>query len=418
MVVIPTLQSPSSRGPQSSAPELSPGDVLGEKYVLLRSLGLGGMGQVWLATNTATGAEVAAKVMHPARAAAPEAIARFRREAEATAALSHRGIVKVFDLVELSPDHGSMVLVMEVLRGRTLGEVLEEQRRLTVAETLRIVVPILSALAHAHERGVVHRDLKPDNVFLAIEPDGELLPKLLDFGVSKSRHGARTITIDGEVVGTPSYMSPEQAWGAPVDERSDVFAAGILLYECLAGVNPFAAEGIQLMAQAVRDRTPPQPAGVPRALWRVIARAIEKDPAQRYRSALELACALHAAAPTQDDLPTWALAPTLAGAPPRPRSRGRALGVALAMAAMALVASGAASSWASRPARSGEARAARTAGSKQMVPDLDSLAAPAPATTSPPAPPRVAARHRGWPAVAPMASAARRPSVVFRDPGF
>src|SRR5262249_44503645 len=145
------------------------------------------------------------------------------------------GIVRVFDLVELDKEQGSLLMVMELLRGHTLAAKIHQQTRLSVEETLDISLPILSALEHAHGVGLVHRDLKPENIFLAIEPDGQVLPKLLDFGISKAREPLDSvITHDGELVGTPCYMSPEQATGrANVDARSDIFSAGILLYEML-----------------------------------------------------------------------------------------------------------------------------------------------------------------------------------------
>ena len=131
---------------------------------------------------------------------------------------------------------------MELLRGETLASHMDAKRRFTLEETMAIVLPLLSALAHAHAQGIVHRDLKPDNVFLVVDPDGHVIPKILDFGISKlMQPAAPKITTDGSMLGTPNYMSPEQARGqADVNARSDVFAAGILVYEMLSGDNPFA----------------------------------------------------------------------------------------------------------------------------------------------------------------------------------
>jgi serine/threonine protein kinase len=283
--------------------ELAAGDVLAGKYLLLAPLGEGGMGCVWAAENLATGAEVAAKLLHASQAASPVAIARFRREAHATAALSHRGIVRVFDLVDLDPVQGSLLLVMELLRGRTLASAIDEKGALPVDETLAIVLPVLSALAYAHARGIVHRDLKPENVYLALDPDGQLLPKLVDFGVSKQL-SARPITLDGQLVGTLSYMSPEQTLGNPIDAQSDIFAVGILLYECLSGKNPFAPpngfgrdmrSAIRYALRCVHEVDPPPLLNVPPALAAVVARALARNASDRFASADELAAALRAA---------------------------------------------------------------------------------------------------------------------------
>jgi len=195
--------------------ELRPGLMLAGKYLLSRQIGIGGMGQVWVARNESMGADVAVKVLLPERAASKDALERFRREANATAQLTHRGIIRVFDVVELDEEQGSVLMVMELLRGHTLAAKIHQQVRLGVEETLEILLPILSALEHAHGVGFVHRDLKPENIFLAIEPDGQMLPKLLDFGISKMRQpSVHSITGDGELVGTPCYMSPEQGVGA------------------------------------------------------------------------------------------------------------------------------------------------------------------------------------------------------------
>jgi eukaryotic-like serine/threonine-protein kinase len=307
-------------GGAASVGELSlePGLVLGNKYRLLRPAGFGGMGAVWVARNEATAAEVVVKVLVTARQGVDqEAIARFRREAHMAAQLYHRGIVRIFDLVELSfasddfdssvrhagsmegarpPD--ALVLVMELLRGETLASRMDKKVRFSQEDALAIVLPLLSALAHAHAKGIVHRDLKPENVFLSVDPDGHVIPKILDFGISKLlQPAAPRITTDGAMLGTPSYMSPEQARGlANVDARADVFAAGILLYECIAGENPFASGSYHSVVAAILERDPPVLKMASPEVWRVIKRALEKAPALRYANAGELALALAAAA--------------------------------------------------------------------------------------------------------------------------
>jgi serine/threonine-protein kinase len=187
---------------------------------------------------------------------------------------------------------------MELLRGETLASYMEKKRRSSQEETLAIVLPLLSALAHAHAQGIVHRDLKPENVFLSVDPDGHVIPKVLDFGISKLlQPAAPRITTDGALLGTPSYMSPEQARGLPgIDARADVFAAGIVIYECLSGENPFASGSYHSVVAAILERDPAPLKNVSEEVWRVIRRALEKFPALRYADAGELASALTGAA--------------------------------------------------------------------------------------------------------------------------
>lgn len=287
---------------EASTLELKAGALVADKYRLLRPAGFGGMGAVWVARNEATGAEVAVKILLAHKAETPEVAARFRREAYAAAQLAHRGIVRVFDLVELGPPHeGSLVMVMELLRGGTLADLMDKQPRFTVQETLDIVMPLLSALAHAHRAGVIHRDLKPENVFLAVDPDGHVTPKILDFGISKlTSVEVPSITTDGAMLGTPSYMSPEQVRGAAnLDARSDVFTMGILVYEMLAGKNPFQNPTYHSVVAAILERDPEPLPDVGTEVWAVIARALRKRPEDRFNNASELAVALRKAALAQ-----------------------------------------------------------------------------------------------------------------------
>jgi serine/threonine protein kinase len=283
----------------SAVVELRAGDVLAGKYELVQPLAVGGMGSVWTARNIITGAEVAAKVLLPTQAS-PDGLARFRREAQATAALAHRGIVRVFDLVELDPERGSLVMIMERLRGQTLAREIAELGCLSVHGTLDVVLPILSALSHAHGLGIVHRDLKPENIFLALEPDGQRMPKLVDFGISKLLW-QHPITLDGHIMGTLGYMSPEQTLGSAVDRRSDLFSVGVLLYECLSGKNPFheslsgGTYPRDLMSLFQVEERPLD--HVPPALWRVIRRALARSATDRFESAADLADALRRAVP-------------------------------------------------------------------------------------------------------------------------
>ena len=299
---------------------LEPGQRIAKKYVLDRPAGFGGMAQLWVATNESTGAEVCVKLLVPdpeKDGQDEEAVERFRREAHAAARLSHRAIVRVFDLLELD-DEGEAIrqsgdrtphayaIVMELLHGETLGDMLAKRGKLPLEEALDLFLPIASALGHAHRADVIHRDLKPDNIFLAREPDGHVIPKVLDFGVSKVV-SASAITIDGVLVGTPCFMSPEQARGSrDIDARSDVFSAGILLYMMLSGRNPFedAPTFAAVVDAVLRREVTPLP-DVPPPIWAVIERAIAKDPAARFDGATEMNIALRKAAgrraPTESD---------------------------------------------------------------------------------------------------------------------
>ncbi len=296
------------------------GTVLANKYVLVRRAGFGGMSQLWVAKNKATDAEVCVKVLvrsSGAKDGDAEAVERFRREAHAAANLSHRAIVSVFDFLELDL-HGETIkngetprayaIIMELLSGETLGDMLAKRGKVPVEEALDLFLPVVSALAHAHRASVIHRDIKPDNIFLAKDPDGQVIPKVLDFGVSKLPF-AEAITIDGVVVGTPSFMSPEQAKGARfVDARSDVFSVAILLYMMLSGANPFergpATESSEQprggafasAVEAVLRREVPPLEGVSPAIWAVLERALKKDPNERWNDATEMGIALRKAA--------------------------------------------------------------------------------------------------------------------------
>jgi serine/threonine-protein kinase len=293
-----------------SAPELvlDEGTMLAKKYRLLRPAGFGGMAQLWAAKNEATGAEVCIKVLVPERMD-DEPVKRFRREAHAAARLSHRAIVRTFDLLELAATGEvatgktpavALGLVMELLQGETLGDLLAKKGALSLDDTLDIALPVCSALAHAHRAGIVHRDLKPDNIFLATDPDGEALPKVLDFGISKVSSGSGNtlaLTQDGVMLGTPAFMSPEQAKGAKsIDARSDVFSMGIMIYVMLSGKNPFDGSRLHDILTSILENEPARIADVPDEVWSVIHKALMKDPSHRYADANDLGNALSKAA--------------------------------------------------------------------------------------------------------------------------
>jgi serine/threonine protein kinase len=258
------------------------------------------MGEVWVARNQATGADVAVKLCRGG-VATDEATLRFQHEARIGATLSHRSIVRIFDLVEASD--GSLLLVMELLRGETLECYLNAHGPLPTKEAVAIALPILSALAHAHDFGVVHRDVTPANIFLAIDPDGRVIPKLVDFGIAKLP-ASSVRTLDGRALGTPRYMAPEQIRGqGEVDGRSDVFSMAAVIYEMLTSICPFAAStpsaSLAAVLEAVVD---PDPRIEPR-VWIELQRALAKRPYERHEGANELAEALRiASGVTEADL--------------------------------------------------------------------------------------------------------------------
>ena len=293
--------------PEPAAKKLHPGLRLGGKYLLVRRIATGGMGEIWVAKNRMTNAEVALKVLLPEdevraakrdeselqRSQRREAEPRFRHEAKLGAMLSHRNIVKIYDFLE--EDDGSLALVMELLRGETLLAYMKAKKTLDAVEALAIVLPLLSALEHAHECGVVHRDLKPANILLGVDPDGQVTPKLLDFGIAKiPLAGVRTL--DGRVLGTPQYMSPEQIRSdAKIDGRSDLFTIGVLVFQMLTGVSPFDAGSPSASLAAVLEMpVDPDPKIDPR-LWLVLQRALAKRAYERFATAGELATALRQA---------------------------------------------------------------------------------------------------------------------------
>jgi eukaryotic-like serine/threonine-protein kinase len=286
--------------------KLEAGKVLARKYRLVKPAGFGGMAQLWVAKNESTAAEVCVKVLVP-DASDDESVARFRREAHAAARLSHRAIVSVFDLFELDVNGNvskaerphALAIVMELLNGETLTDHLMKQGELHVDDMLDIAIPMCGALSHAHKAGVVHRDIKPDNVFLARDPDGTVIPKILDFGVSKivSAGNSEGLTKTGVMLGTPSFMSPEQAKGSnKVDARSDVFSAGIVMMMMLTGKNPFEDDGgFHSIVQNIIEKPVERPDGIPDAIWDVINRALLKDADLRWNDGTELQLALRKA---------------------------------------------------------------------------------------------------------------------------
>jgi serine/threonine-protein kinase len=266
--------------------------LVGGKYRLTSLLGRGGMGAVYAAENTWTRRKVAIKLLRPEYAADRNALRRFLQEAQSATQIAHPNIVDVLDL-GLDED-GSLFMVQQLLEGCDLRARLVEAGRLSVRETLEVMVPILGALAAAHRQGVVHRDLKPENIFLSRVAGGEVVPKLIDFGVSKilDTHQRGDRTGAGSAIGTPRYMSPEQIGGeVDVDERTDVWSIGVVLYEVLSGECPFAAATAFASANRVLNERPRRLDGVPAPVADLVARAMAFAREDRFRSVEELAAA-------------------------------------------------------------------------------------------------------------------------------
>jgi dipeptidyl aminopeptidase/acylaminoacyl peptidase/tRNA A-37 threonylcarbamoyl transferase component Bud32 len=277
---------------------LSAGSRLGP-YEIVSPLGAGGMGEVYKARDTKLDREVAIKVLPEKLAADSDSLARFEREAKAVAALSHPNILGIYDL---GRDGGVAYAAMELLRGETLRERLEEGA-LPQRKALEYGLQVAHGLAAAHEKGIVHRDLKPENVF--VTPEGRL--KILDFGLAKvsavqsdeTRSPTVAATEPGTVMGTVGYMSPEQVRGRPADHRSDIFSLGAILYEMLSGERAFRGESAAETMAAIAQKDPPQLAETarrfPPSIERILRHCLEKRPEERFDTAHDLAFALETA---------------------------------------------------------------------------------------------------------------------------
>ncbi len=290
-------------------------------FRILRLLGRGGMGTVYLAEHPVIGSRVAVKFLHENMAADPAVVTRFFDEARAVNLVGHENIVGIFDLNVLPPNRH--YFVMELLEGDTLQALL--RRGPVDARVARdVLLQVCEALQSAHEHGVVHRDMKPDNVFLVRRRRNDHFVKIVDFGIAKLRGaGQADRTQAGYIVGTPEYMAPEQCEDGPIDARTDVYGVGIMAFELATGRLPFAGRAVpQLLVAHLREK-PPRPSEVAQvspALERVILRALEKDPAARFPDMASMAAALREASEEPRSRPSPPAAPLVPAPPGAPRT--------------------------------------------------------------------------------------------------
>ena len=265
--------------------------ILAGRYVLVEQIGIGGMAIVYRAIDRNTGHSVAVKVLKPEFNRDAEFVSRFQREAEAASKMTHHNIV---NLLDVGMDGENRYLIMEYVKGQTLKEVIQEKGRLSAPVAVQITIRILSALQHAHQNGIIHRDIKPQNIL--VHADGHI--KVADFGIARMANSS-TLTRGDSVMGSVHYFSPEQAQGKGTDVTSDLYSVAVTLYEMLTGRVPFdgdspvaiAMQHLHAAPEPIRRYAPE----VPEAICHVCMKAMEKDPAYRYRSAREMASELRMA---------------------------------------------------------------------------------------------------------------------------
>jgi serine/threonine protein kinase len=287
---------------QLVSPPVDPlvGQVLLGQFRIDEPIGSGGMGVVYRARQLAAGRDVAIKVVQPELAASPEAFRRFEREARICGSLDHPNVVRAFLSGQL-PD-GSLYLVMELLQGRTLADLLRVEPVIALPRAVHILTQIADGIGAAHERNIVHRDVKPENVFLVTKSRDPDTVKVLDFGIARTFDRDEGLTVAGLVLGTALYISPEAAAGSATDPRSDVYSLGVLAYRVLAGVMPFdASSPAQLLLKHLHQPAPPLVAqrggpAIPQPLVDVVMRALSKTPSERWEDANDFAQALRDAA--------------------------------------------------------------------------------------------------------------------------
>ena len=288
----------AARRSASDTPVSNPylaGEVIGDRYKLVREIGRGGMGVVWVAHSLVLGVDVALKMIR-ASAAGSAVASRMAREAHAAARMGHPALVRVFDFGWTS--RGDPYLVMELVQGETLFTTLEREKQINAIRAVQMLLPIADGLRLAHDKHIVHRDIKPDNILLATDALGRVQPKLFDFGIAKVEATAHDgkLTQVGAVLGSPEYMSPEQALGSDdVDARTDVWSLSVVLYELVTGTVPFSKSNYNALMQAIIHEAPepmPENAAGDASLWQIVERGLAKKPSERYSDMTEFGEAL------------------------------------------------------------------------------------------------------------------------------
>jgi eukaryotic-like serine/threonine-protein kinase len=281
---------------RTGTPSWRAGDVVAGRYRLLEEIGRGGYAIVFRATDLDGGHEVALKTVRPVTPRPEEALARFKREAALISKLRHPNTVRILDYGM----EREVYISMELLQGRPLSTELDGKTQLPVARAVAVCCEVLKSLAEAHALGIVHRDLKPENIFLVENKDGSESIKVLDFGIAKLTKDAshldpQALTLQGRAMGTPNYMSPEQAKGHDLTPHSDLYTIGILLFEMIAGRPPYAGgSAMEIMLRHVNDPVPRLPLQELRntPIERAIRKALAKDPERRFSSASQMLAAL------------------------------------------------------------------------------------------------------------------------------
>ena len=373
-------------GAAGSAPWRA-GSLIGGRYRLLRRLGAGGMGEVWLAEHTTLGTTAAVKLVDiAARDNAGEILARFELEARAAAQLRSPNVVQILDH---GVDGHVAFMVMELLEGEGLEERIARRGQLWPDEVAYIMTEVTRGIERAHAAGIIHRDLKPSNIFLARQADGCKIAKVLDFGIAKvlgTPKSAHVQTQAGIVIGTPSYMSPEQVLGRPLDARSDLWSLGVIVFECLCGQRLFDGETLGVIFMHICSAPLPVPSAialVPPGFDAWFRRALARDPRQRFQSATEFSDALRASLGLANTPLMMGITTSNAGrGDPAPRPRARALLIASLLGGI-MVACLVGIGWKLRAGR-------RTAADPAPV-MTTSAQAPSAEIDAPPSPPNLAA---------------------------
>jgi serine/threonine-protein kinase len=349
MIITPSLPFPSAPAPAATPPAAPPMNRIG-RFHLLRELGSGAIGSVYLAHDPVIDRSIAVKTLNPRLTPAEKKqyAEQFINEARAAGRLSHPNIVTIFDA---SNEAGTTYIAMEYLQGRELHKLLDGGHRYEAAETSAIVRKLAEALEYAHQQGVIHRDIKPANIFMLADKQ----PKLVDFGIARSPNRVSATPHNAEqpytlfhqnLLGTPNYMSPEQALGKPVDARTDIYSLGAVMYEMLTGKKPFAARQNEQLLQLIAYKAPPAPheldPAIPLILSQIAMKAMSKRPEKRYQQAQQMANDLRRylarQKPRQSPLPAQPQNPL----PPAPTQRhGRLAWLGWAALALALAITGA-----------------------------------------------------------------------------